>query len=381
MKQFYFSFDASVVSDRDADAQKKLLANKSIEINPQSLRIKKLKKISKSSAVEKSGAEFLQQLQNFHAQSRAIYSEFKIKNPFSKVVEKALKSENLSSRENQKLREFCDFSEKVPTLALIRKFLVEFPKTKEFDDLRFYKNLLEVSLNLPRILENPHELGENIIETFHDFHKMYTKKYTQFLKKRCEFLGNFWRKNEKILRQKIFAAQCLSQIEIFSNAKIEFAKIKVNFEKLRNDFCGGKFDKFEIQKALEVSPFFRGVSMNAPDACAVCTQFTQKLDDFLQKYFAKIASSSVLQNDDGLSQILNVAEFQKIVSFFNAKTASILTHELRKILTPKKVETLNLGDFAPQIRKVKTKKDAQKLVAEFAEFLKSKKRGGNLNLT
>jgi hypothetical protein len=393
LQHFHFSFVGQSFSREHAE--KHLQENEKIKVDPNTLQIREIKNPATEKLIQESqkqidkSRDYLEQLEDFYRETELICAEFETKNPYSVTVEKALQSKKLSPDENDELQIFIDFAQNAPTLSLIRKFLIDLPEGKQFDDLRFAKNLLEINLNLPQILKNPDRLDKSVVKAFEDFRKLYARKYLQFLQKRTEFLKNFWRDNEKVLQQKILAARTLAAIPFFRDSAGEIEKIEAEFENLKTKFRSEVFDEKIVRQALKKEPFFKSIKMTEEIAEKVCGEFVEKLDKFLSEHFAQIRTKSVLgilnsskkSSIQKLSKLLQISKLEKIVPIFNQKTADAIGHELKKILSPESVDVLRLGDFSTKLEKIETDADVEKLITNFQQFLKRKKQEtGNLIL-
>jgi len=392
MQHFHFSFIGKTHSRQVAESL--LHKNELIRIDKRSLKIREIenpameKLIFESQKQIEKSEDYLKKLEDFYRETEIICAEFEVENPYEKAIRKAMKKQKLSESEISQIDDFVEFAERVPTLSTIRRFLIELPETSEFDDLRFHRNLLEINLNFPKLFDDPKKIDSQVLKSFEDFRKIYTKKYLKFLRERKDFLEKFWKENEKILRQKLFAIEVFARIDLLKSDCENLPNLKKEFSGMRANLIAENYDEMMVKKILRKSPFFKNISFQSISPQKICEDFVAKVDGILERILAKIRTKSVLEilkiskknSVQKLAQVLQFSKIEKIVAIFNKKTADAIAHELQKIFEENS-RVLRLGDFASKVSKLESAADAKKLVAEFEKFIEARlKKGGFLIL-
>lgn len=322
--------------------------------------------------------DYLDDLVHFYAEAELVCAEYQVANPYVESVRKALKKKPVSAAETKNLHSLEELAQRANTLSLIRKYLVDLPKSADFEELRFAQNLLKINLDLPKTLLRPKRLDETVLQAFESYRKLYVKKYLELFAERAQAFAAF-RKEEKDLRQKILTLKTLDEIPVLGVPLA--AGFAAELEKLRTEAILEEVSEEVLKKALEKSPTWRDVFFDTPSAQILCDDFHRRLQNALENKFALIRNKSVLdilavsRKDpvQKLVKLLQLTKIDNIVKLFNTKTAVVIGHELKKLLAPAIVDTVRLGDFRCRVEKIDNADDIAAAAADFKHFLEKQK--------
>ncbi|MCT4592099.1 MAG: hypothetical protein N4A36_01810 [Candidatus Gracilibacteria bacterium] len=373
-----------ILETDDADREMDLLMD-NLNIAPSSLEIEdvELESLIQESErqIEKSQT-YLDDLEDFYKETELVCAEYQIENPYVETIEKALNNKDLKEEEKAEIEILREFAKRAPKLSLIKKYLIDFPDTKEFEELIFQQNLVKINLDLPKALIKPRRIDETVMQAFENYKKLYVKKYITMIKSRNSYLKDFWI-HEKGILKKLLALKTLGNIEALGDCP--HSRLHKEFERLKTDYFPENIDESVLKKALDKGPEWKNISIIGPYANEICERFLNELDFELEKKFSFIKTKGVLDllnkskkdSVQKLTKAVTLTDIKKIVSLFNSKTAPVIAHELKKLLSGDDLDTIRLGDFDCSLEKLETEQDIKQASEEFEKFLRTRKKDKN----
>jgi hypothetical protein len=266
-------------------------------------------------------------LERLHTTLELLSRDFGTTNPLtdSKKVDPELiaKAEKVSAR--------------APQIARMKRFLVNLPADPDFDRLRFLQSLVVQNLSFPKIFERPELVDAVALQAFENYHLEYSQKYLDLLANREKSIEN-WEKKRKIIAQKLFTLESLDTVKklgekLALNLSAEFAELET-----RNRPLGVKI--VDLRKILRIEPTVAGITFFTPLPDREFSDFEKRLDGALARKFEIIREKSVLavlrnsknESVKKLTELIALADLEKIVRLFTPKSAEKITSELSKNL-------------------------------------------------
>ncbi len=266
---------------------------------------------------------YAEKLERLHATLELISRDFGAKNPLA----------NSKKADPELLAKAEKISARAPQLARMKKFLIELPSESEFDRLRFLQNLVYQNLSFPEIFERPELVDAVALQAFENYHCEYSKKYLDLFASREKSIEQ-WAKKEKIVAQKLFTLESLDEVKKLGEKLSPNLATELTELGKRHRPIGIKI--IELRKILRIEPTIAGITFFAPLPDFEFAEFERRLDLALDRKFEIIREKSVLavlknsknESVKKLTELIALAELEKIVKLFTPKSAPKITAEL-----------------------------------------------------